>query len=42
MNTPSTVVNVTIDPTLDAEAKVDKTLQQINDRIQVNNRFRVV
>jgi hypothetical protein len=39
---PQTIVNVNVDPTLDAEAKVDRSLQAINDRLQVNNRFRVI
>jgi hypothetical protein len=37
-----TVVNISVDPTLDAEARVDKTMSDINDRIQVKNRFRAL
>ena len=40
--TAAPVVNVTIDPTLDAEAKIDKQLASINDRLQTGNRFRVL
>lgn len=37
-----TIVNVNIEPSLDAEARVDKTMNDINDRIQVRNRFRAL
>jgi len=37
-----TVVNISVDPSLDAEARVDKTMADINDRIQVKNRFRAL
>ena len=38
--TPSVTVN--IDPALDAEARIDKQLASINDRLQTGNRFRVL
>ena len=37
-----TVVNISVDPSLDAEARVEKTMADINDRIQVKNRFRAL
>lgn len=39
---PSTNVVVNIDPTLDAEAKIDKQLADINDRLNVGRRFKVL
>lgn len=38
----STNVVVNIDPTLDAEAKVDKQLADFNDRLNVGRRFKVL
>lgn len=39
-STPNVIVN--IDPSLDAEARIDKQLADINDRLQNGNRFRVL
>jgi hypothetical protein len=38
--TPNVVVN--IDPSLDAEARIDKQMADINNRLQTGNRFRVL
>jgi len=39
-STPNVVVN--IDPSLDAEARIDKQMADINNRLQTGNRFRVL
>lgn len=37
-----TVINISVDPILDAEVKTQKQMDDFNSRLQVNNRFRVL
>ena len=37
-----TIVNVIVDPALDAQTRIDKQLADINDRLQTGSRFRVL
>jgi hypothetical protein len=39
---PTVENKIYIDSSLDAEARADRNMQEINDRLQVNNRFRII
>jgi len=39
---PTVENKIYIDSSLDAEARADRNMKEINDRLQVNNRFRVI
>ena len=39
---PTVENKIYIDPSLDAQARADKNMEEINDRLQLNNRFRVI